>query len=182
MDAGGRLLTHRVEQFCANPAKTRIAKAPEIILQHRSGPLFHVRCYRITVHTSGESIRACANPVAPLPMTGRSGVSSAPKTLLNRPNVQWQEKESHGKECPSGQRPTAGGRVHDKWIADATPYPLPAGSRLLHALGVRAREQHPYGRVDRPTNQGLVDIIWRHYPSDYIHQVLLRSRCLKWRS
>jgi DDE superfamily endonuclease len=26
---------------------------------------------------------------------------------------------------------TYGGRVHDKPIADATPYPLPAGSRLL---------------------------------------------------
>src|SRR2546425_529107 len=27
-----------------------------------------------------------------------------------------------------------GGRVHDKHIADATPYPLPAGSRLLQGL------------------------------------------------
>ncbi len=26
---------------------------------------------------------------------------------------------------------TYGGRVHDKRIAEATPYPLPAGSRLL---------------------------------------------------
>lgn len=38
MDAAGRFLTHRIEQFRANPAKTRIAKAPEIILQHRIGP------------------------------------------------------------------------------------------------------------------------------------------------
>ena len=30
---------------------------------------------------------------------------------------------------------TFGGRVHDKRIADATPYPLPAGSRLLQDLG-----------------------------------------------
>jgi DDE superfamily endonuclease len=30
---------------------------------------------------------------------------------------------------------TVGGRVHDKRIADATPYPLPAGSRLLQDLG-----------------------------------------------
>ena len=30
---------------------------------------------------------------------------------------------------------TCGGRVHDKRIVDATPYPLPAGSRLLQALG-----------------------------------------------
>jgi len=30
---------------------------------------------------------------------------------------------------------THGGRVHDKRIADATPYPLPARSRLLQDLG-----------------------------------------------
>ena len=30
------------------------------------------------------------------------------------------------------------GRVHDKRIADATPYPLPAGSRLLQDLGFLA--------------------------------------------
>jgi DDE superfamily endonuclease len=33
---------------------------------------------------------------------------------------------------------TAGGRVHEKRIADATPYPLPAGSRLLQDLGFLA--------------------------------------------
>ena len=33
---------------------------------------------------------------------------------------------------------TAGGRVHDKRIAEATPYPLPAGSRLLQDLGFLA--------------------------------------------
>jgi hypothetical protein len=30
---------------------------------------------------------------------------------------------------------TYGGRTHDKRIAEATPYPLPAGSRLLQDLG-----------------------------------------------
>jgi hypothetical protein len=30
---------------------------------------------------------------------------------------------------------TPRGRVHEKRIADATPYPLPAGSRLLQDLG-----------------------------------------------
>src|SRR3954465_10379725 len=30
---------------------------------------------------------------------------------------------------------TAGGRIHDKRLAEATPYPLPAGSRLLQDLG-----------------------------------------------
>jgi hypothetical protein len=33
---------------------------------------------------------------------------------------------------------TYGGRVHDKRIAKATPYPLPAGSRLLQDLGFLA--------------------------------------------
>ena len=33
---------------------------------------------------------------------------------------------------------TCGGRVHDKRIAEATPYPLPTGSRLLQDLGFLA--------------------------------------------
>ena len=33
---------------------------------------------------------------------------------------------------------TYGGRVHDKRIADATPYPLPARSRLFQDLGFLA--------------------------------------------
>src|SRR5262249_21975525 len=33
---------------------------------------------------------------------------------------------------------TYGGRVHEKRIADATPYPLPAKSRLLQDLGFLA--------------------------------------------
>jgi DDE superfamily endonuclease len=33
---------------------------------------------------------------------------------------------------------TCGGRLHDKHIAEATPYPLPAGSRLLQDLGFLA--------------------------------------------
>jgi hypothetical protein len=33
---------------------------------------------------------------------------------------------------------TYGGRIHDKRIAEATPYPLPAGSRLLQDLGFLA--------------------------------------------
>jgi hypothetical protein len=33
---------------------------------------------------------------------------------------------------------THGGRIHDKRIADATPYPLPARSRLLQDLGFLA--------------------------------------------
>ena len=33
---------------------------------------------------------------------------------------------------------TTAGRVHDKRMADATPYPLPAGSQLLQDLGFLA--------------------------------------------
>src|SRR5712691_10523316 len=33
---------------------------------------------------------------------------------------------------------TSGGRIHDKRIAEATPYPLPAGSGLLQDLGFLA--------------------------------------------
>jgi hypothetical protein len=33
---------------------------------------------------------------------------------------------------------THGGRMHDKRIAEATPYPLPAGSQLLQDLGFLA--------------------------------------------
>ena len=33
---------------------------------------------------------------------------------------------------------TCGGRLHDKPMAEATPYPLPAGSRLLQDLGFLA--------------------------------------------
>ena len=33
---------------------------------------------------------------------------------------------------------TVGGRIHDKRLAEATPYPLPAGSRLLQDLGFLA--------------------------------------------
>ena len=33
---------------------------------------------------------------------------------------------------------TYGGRIHEKPIADATPYPLPVGSRLVQDLGFLA--------------------------------------------
>jgi hypothetical protein len=36
---------------------------------------------------------------------------------------------------------TYAGSAHDKRIADATPYPLPAGSRLLQDLGLLFRLQ-----------------------------------------
>ena len=60
---------------------------------------------------------------------------------------------------------TVGGRVHDKRIADATPYPLPAGSRLLQDLGFVAFTlpdveilmpmQKPRGQVLTPEQQRI---------------------------
>ena len=51
-------------------------------------------------------------PASPLlPMTGRSGASSAPKTLLNRRRVIAARKRPYGKKYPVGQCPA--------------PHPLP---------------------------------------------------------
>jgi hypothetical protein len=43
-----------------------------------------------------------------------------------------------------------GGRVHDKRIADTTPYPLPARSRLWQDLGLLAFTL-PHVEIRRPT-------------------------------
>src|SRR5207253_3109577 len=50
---------------------------------------------------------------------------------------------------------TYGGRVHDKPIADATPYPLPAGSGLLQDLGFLAFTL-PQVEILMPTNKPRV--------------------------
>ena len=47
---------------------------------------------------------------------------------------------------------THGGRVHDKRIADATPYPLPARSRLLQDLGFLAFTL-PHVEIRMPTKK-----------------------------
>ena len=47
---------------------------------------------------------------------------------------------------------TYGGRTHDKPIVDATPYPLPAGSRLLQDLGFLAFTL-PQVEILMPTKQ-----------------------------
>src|SRR3954470_10750287 len=47
---------------------------------------------------------------------------------------------------------TAGGRLHDKRLAEATPYPLPAGSRLLQDLGFLAFTL-PEVEILRPTRK-----------------------------
>src|SRR6187551_1210150 len=58
--------------------------------------------------------------------------------------LQWQEKGPYGKEHPVGQCPAhypvpqRHRWLHDKRLAEATPYPLPVGSRLLQDLGFLA--------------------------------------------
>ena len=47
---------------------------------------------------------------------------------------------------------TAAGHLHDKRLADATPYPLPAGSQLLPDLGFLAFTL-PQGEILRPTRK-----------------------------
>ena len=86
-----------------------------------------------------------AAPASPLlPMTAPSGASSAPKTLLNRRECYSGKKKDHTVKnvllvnallMILFLSDTYGGRVHDLRIAEATPYPLPAGSGLLQDLG-----------------------------------------------
>jgi len=47
---------------------------------------------------------------------------------------------------------TYAGSIHDKRMADATPYPLPAGSRLLQDLGFLAFAL-PHVEVSMPTKK-----------------------------
>ena len=77
-------------------------------------------------------------------MTAPNGASSAPKTLLRRRTViAGRKKTTRVKNVLLVNAllvilflsDTHGGRVHDLRIAEATPYPLPAGSGLLQDLG-----------------------------------------------
>jgi len=89
-----------------------------------------------------------AAAVSPLlPMTAPNGASSAPKTLLNRPRVLAARHKDHTVKTILlvnalliilFRSETAGGRLHDKRLAEATPYPFPAGSRLLQDRGFLA--------------------------------------------
>jgi DDE superfamily endonuclease len=85
---------------------------------------------------------------------------------------------------------TYGGRVHEKRIAEATPYPLPAGSRLLQALGCFActlpqveilmPTKKPRGqeltREQQRTNQALHH---RRLRSEHVHSSVKRCRIVK---
>jgi hypothetical protein len=85
---------------------------------------------------------------------------------------------------------TAGGRVHEKHLADASPYPLPAGSRLLQDLGFLAftlpqveigmPTKKPRGqeltREQRVANQALH---YRRLRIEHVHSSVKRCRIVK---
>jgi hypothetical protein len=70
---------------------------------------------------------------------------------------------------------TSGGRVHDKRIAEATPYPLPAGSRLLQDLGFLAFTL-PQVEILMPTKKPRGQELTReqHRATQALHQRRLR--------
>src|SRR5271166_935175 len=89
MDAGGRVLTHRIQQIRTDAPEPRIAKAPKILLKHANRPPTKVRCHRITVQRSTESIRSCANPVAP------AGRGRLPRATGARPiGASWMTADA----------------------------------------------------------------------------------------
>jgi hypothetical protein len=70
---------------------------------------------------------------------------------------------------------THGGRVHDKRIADATPSPLPARSRLLQDLGFLAFTL-PHVAIRMPTKQPRGEELTREQErtNQALHQRRLR--------
>jgi hypothetical protein len=71
---------------------------------------------------------------------------------------------------------TSGGRVHDKPIADATPSPWPAGSRLLQDLGCLAFTL-PHVEILMPTKKprGQERSLEQHVAHQARHHRRLRS-------
>jgi hypothetical protein len=70
---------------------------------------------------------------------------------------------------------TAGGRVHEKRIADTTPYPLPAGSWLVQDLGFLAFTL-PQVEILMPTKKPRSQALtWeQHVANQALHQRRLR--------
>ena len=70
---------------------------------------------------------------------------------------------------------THGGRVHDKRIAEATPYPLPTGSRLLQELGFLAFTL-PQVEILMPTkkSRGQALTLEQKVANQVLHQRRLR--------
>ena len=68
---------------------------------------------------------------------------------------------------------TYGGRTHDQRIADATPYPVPAGSRLLQDLGCLACTLD-HVEIIRPTKKPRGRPLTRAQPA--AHRRMARRR------
>jgi hypothetical protein len=70
---------------------------------------------------------------------------------------------------------TYGGRSHDKRIAEATPYPLPAGSQLLQDLGFLAFTL-PQVEILMPTKKPRAQelTLEQHLANQALHQRRLR--------
>jgi hypothetical protein len=91
-----------------------------------------------------EDPASVAPPDAPLlPMTGRNDGSSGPQDPAEQKASYSGKKKDHTVKnvllvnallMILFLSDTYSGRTHDKPITDATPYPLPAGSRLLQEL------------------------------------------------
>ena len=89
-----------------------------------------------------------------LPMTGPSGASSAPRTLLNRPRaIAAREKDHTVKNVLLVNAllvilllsDTHGGRVHDLRIAEATPLPAPGREWVVAGSGLPVVHAAPGG-------------------------------------
>jgi len=117
-------------------------------------------------------------------MTAPNGASSAPKTLLHRRRVRVGRKKDHTVKhvlLVNALRiilflsDTSGGHLHDKRIADATPSPLPAGSRLLQDLGFLALTL-PQVEILMPTKKprGEEFTLEQHVANQALHQRRLR--------
>src|SRR5262249_40160807 len=85
---------------------------------------------------------------------------------------------------------TYGGRTHEKPIADATPYPLPAGSRLLQGLGFLAftlpqvtilmPTKKPRGEELTPEQQRTNQVLHpRRLPIEHVNSSVKRCRIVK---
>jgi hypothetical protein len=85
---------------------------------------------------------------------------------------------------------TAGGRVHDKRIAEATPYPLPAGSRLLQDLGFLAftlpqveilmpTKRPPGQELTREEKRANRALRHRRLRIEHVHSSVKRCRIVK---
>ena len=131
-------------------------------------------------------------------MMAPNDASSAPKTLLHRPSVIAARKKITPSKMSCSSRPcffifflsdTYGGRTHDKPIADATPYPLQAGSRSPGSglLGVyappggdpHADEETPRPEADAGAARANQALHHRRLRIEHVNSSVKRCRIVK---